>query len=391
MPSGCALSSAPEAGRRNQRVASDRRGSPGRRVALTSFGSRGSGYFVAMGDVHPRVCVFAPAPLLTVTIEVTPDEHRSDEVHLHAGGQGLWIARLVAELGIDVVLCGSFGGETGRVARNLIREEGIDARGIEASGNNGAYIHDRRSGERVETAVMPANALTRHELDELYGIVLVESFDAAVTVLGGPAGAPVLPPTTYRRLANDVRSNGGVVVADLSGDPLRCALEGGVDVLKVSEEELARDGWVDSTDRDDGVDAVVAGMRRLAAGGARDVIVTRAERPALALMNGEVVMVEPPRLEAADHRGAGDSLTAGVAATLARGGTLLEGLRLGAAAGALNVTRRGLATGRRREIERLVPHVTIGPLDSPTATGTPKTSTTNHGEPPGGPRLEVVQ
>ena len=78
-----------------------------------------------------------------------------------------------------------------------------------------------------------------------------------------------------------------------------------------------------------------------------------AEEPALALVDGAILVIEPPRLEAADHRGAGDSLTAGVAATLARGGDLIEGLRVGAAAGALNVTRRGLATGKRPEIERL--------------------------------------
>ena len=35
---------------------------------------------------------------------------------------------------------------------------------------------------------------------------------------------------------------------------------------------------------------------------------------------------------------------------------------LGAAAGALNVTRRGLATGRRAEIERLAAHVEIDTL-----------------------------
>jgi 1-phosphofructokinase len=311
-----------------------------------------------MGDPTPSVCVFAPAPLLTVTIEQTPDEQRSDEVHLHAGGQGLWIARLVAELGVDVVLCGSFGGETGRVARNLIREEGVEVRGIETSGNNGAYVHDRRSGERVETASMPADALTRHELDELYGIALVEAFDATVTVLGGPSGSPVVPAATYRRLARDVRSHGGTIIADLSGDPLLCALEGGVDVLKVSEEELTRDGRVEGV----GVDALVSGMRDLADHGARDVIVTRAAEPALALVDGEIVTVEPPRLEAADHRGAGDSLTAGVATTLARGGLLIEGLRLGAAAGALNVTRHGLGTGDPEAIHRLRGRVTVDEL-----------------------------
>ena len=89
---------------------------------------------------------------------------------------------------------------------------------------------------------------------------------------------------------------------------------------------------------------------------------TRAAEPALALVGGDVVVIEPPRLKAADHRGAGDSLTAGVAATLAPGGNLIDGLRVGAAAGALNVTRRGLATGKRPEIERLAAHVTIEPL-----------------------------
>ena len=167
-----------------------------------------------------RVCVFAPAPLLTVTVESKPDGSHDDEVHLHAGGQGFWIGRLIAELGVDVVLCGSFGGETGRVARALIDDQGVAVRGIASSGNNGAYVHDRRSGERVEVASMPGDPLTRHELDELYGIVLLEGIESAVTVLGGPTGPPIVPPSTYRRLATDLRANGSKVVADLSGDPL---------------------------------------------------------------------------------------------------------------------------------------------------------------------------
>jgi 1-phosphofructokinase len=103
-------------------------------------------------------------------------------------------------------------------------------------------------------------------------------------------------------------------------------------------------------------------LRVLATEGASHVIATRAEEPALALVDDSLVVVRPPRLMAADHRGAGDSLTAGVAATLAAGGNLVDGLRLGAAAGALNVTRRGLATGRRAEIERLAAHVEVSLL-----------------------------
>ena len=306
-----------------------------------------------------RVCVFAPAPLLTVTVESKPDGSRDDEVHLHAGGQGFWISRLIAELGVDVVLCRSFGGETGRVTRSLIEDQGVDVRGIDSHGNNGAYVHDRRSGERVEVASMTADPLTRHELDELYGIVLLEGIESAVTVLGGPTGPPIVPPSTYRRLAADLCANGGKVIADLSGDPLAEALAGGVDVLKISEEELIAEGRM----RGDDPAGIVDALRALVADGAGQVVATRAAEPAVALIEHTIFAVRPPQLTAEDHRGAGDSLTAGIAATLAGDGQLVDGLRLGAAAGALNVTRRGLATGTRAEIERLAAHVEVEPLE----------------------------
>jgi 1-phosphofructokinase len=69
--------------------------------------------------------VFAPSPLLTITVEAGPDR---PEVHLHAGGQGFWVARLAATLGADVTLCCALGGEPGRVLRGLIEAEPIELR-----------------------------------------------------------------------------------------------------------------------------------------------------------------------------------------------------------------------------------------------------------------------
>ena len=58
-----------------------------------------------------------------------------------------------------------------------------------------------------------------------------------------------------------------------------------------------------------------------------------------------VLEVTPPRLEVADHRGAGDSLLAGTVAGIVGGERPRDAITLGAAAGALNVTRHGLGTG----------------------------------------------
>src|SRR5438132_958795 len=188
--------------------------------------------------VTAEVVVFAPSPLLTITVEWRGEE---PDVHLHAGGQGFWIARMVAALGVPVTLCGSFGGETGTVIRTLVERERVTVRGVNVSDPNATYIHDRRSGERQVIAEMAPRPLSRHDLDELYGTTLVAGLTARVCVLGGPSRDDVVPADTYRRLTADLRANGTLVVADLVGEPLDAAIAGGAYVVKVSDEQLVRD------------------------------------------------------------------------------------------------------------------------------------------------------
>jgi 1-phosphofructokinase len=73
-------------------------------------------------------------------------------------------------------------------------------------------------------------------------------------------------------------------------------------------------------------------------------------------------------------------MTAGIAAGLAEGRPMLEAVRLGAAAGALNVTRRGLATGTADAIERFVKYVEITPFtEDPDTRGLARVTPTARG------------
>lgn len=107
------------------------------------------------------------------------------------------------------------------------------------------------------------------------------------------------------------------------------------------------------------VGGVIEAMWELRDEGAGTVVVSRADRPALALVDDQVLEVRMPRLSVRDHHGAGDSMTAGVVSVLARGGDLRTAIRTGAAAGALNVTRHGLGTGNPEAILKLVEHVQL--------------------------------
>jgi 1-phosphofructokinase len=304
----------------------------------------------------PSVVVFAPAPLLTITAE--RDAEGNDEIHVHPGGQGVWVARMVRNLGADAVLCAAFGGEVGAVARGLVEFERITVRGTEIDRATGAYVHDRRGGERRVVAEQAMGPLSRHELDDLYNTTLVAAIDAGVCVLTGAPEIAVLGADTYRRLAADLRTNDVTVVADLSGDQLESALDGGIDVLKVAHEELTGAGLAAG----DSVGELSAAVDHLRERGAEGVVVSCGEEPAIADLGGLRVLVCAPTLEEADPRGAGDSMTAALAVALARNLDTEAALRLAAAAGCLNVTRHGLATGQREHVEALAEQVEIKPL-----------------------------
>jgi 1-phosphofructokinase len=299
------------------------------------------------------VMVFAPTPLLTVTLEC-PNTN-GVELHLHAGGQGVWQARMVRSFGLRVTLCGCVGGEIGDVVAPLIAREGVKLKLVNRMDSNGWYVDDRRRGERRRLAEASGQPLGRHELDELYGLTLTEGLDASVSVLSGPPDPSVVPADVYRRLASDLGGQGRHVVADLSGEQMDAALRGGVQFAKLSQEEMIDQGQLTSTTDD----AVISMLEEVRERGAESVLISRAGEPALCLLDGTVYRVRVPRLEEADHHGAGDSMTAGVAATLARGGSLTEAVRTGAAAGALNVTRHGLGTGNVDTIAKFAKRVEL--------------------------------
>jgi 1-phosphofructokinase len=292
------------------------------------------------------VAVFAPSPLVTVTVESgDPDP----EIHFHAGGQGVWVARLAAALGARALLATTLGGESGRVLSAVLEAPGVEVHAVPISAPNGAYVHDRRSGRRRPLIEVAAPRPRRHEVDELYGVALADGLTAGTSCLTGPQHPAVLDPDVYRRLASDLRGNGVTVIADLTGPALDAALQGGIDVLKLSTQELLASGWAAGDD----LAALARSLHGLRRAGARAVIASRGAEGALVLARERLLMLDGLRVAAADPRGTGDSMVAAIAVSLAEGRSFEDALRMGAAAGALNATRRGLGTGTRAEIEQI--------------------------------------
>jgi 1-phosphofructokinase len=301
------------------------------------------------------LAIFSPA--LVLLVELERDAEGTVEVHLHPGGQGYWVGRMAAALGTRPVLCAPVGGEAGVVVSNLLTHEHMALRSVPMKGDNGAYIHDRRDGERKILLETEPPVLGRHVLDQLFSVTLAAALEAGVCVVAGTHTKTLVPADTYERLVADLVETGVRVVIDLAGDILQPALAGRPHVAKISHEELIEDGYA----ADDSVAELAKGIKALQKAGAQDVVVSRAADPTLASIDGELVEIVVPQLRVVDHRGAGDSMTAGIAVGLARGLAMHETLRIAAAAGALNVTRHGLASGHAETILHLADCVDVVP------------------------------
>ena len=302
-------------------------------------------------DLGSDICVLAPSVLYTVTVESKADG--SPEVHFHAGGQGFWVARMAMTLGGRITLCAPIGGESGLVVRTLIETSGILLKAVSSESWNGGYVHDRRSGERAEIVEIEEPVLRRHEIDSLVDSTLALAGDNRVLVLTAPRNPATIPASVYPKLAKNAAKLGCRVAADLSGECLAALT--GIDVLKVAHNEAIDAGFA----RGDSLPELLDGAHELRARGHRTVIVSRGGEPALAVWDDGAFLVHVPELDAADTRGAGDSMTGAIAVGLAGGLETPELVRLAAAAGAMNVTRHGLGSGNRDFVEVLVKRVTL--------------------------------
>lgn len=304
-----------------------------------------------------KVAIFGPHPMLSITVEALTAEG-GDDIHIHAAGQGVWVARMAAELGAETALCGFIGGESGTVLRPLLDQLPIGLRLIETEAASGAYIHDRRSGERVPLAQSASMPPSRHEIDDLFSTTCAASLDADVLALCGPYPGEALPLEIYGNLVADVKANGTPALVDLSPPRLDSALEGKPDLVKINDWEVAKfiEGPVDTEAR------MRAAVEKLLEAGAGTAIVTRAEEPAIVVRGEEAWELIPPRFERGAREGCGDSMMGALAACMAAGREWEETLRIGAAAGAANFLRHGLGSADHGVVEDLARRVELRPL-----------------------------
>lgn len=273
------------------------------------------------------------------------------------GGKSTNASWVLAELGDPVLALGFAAGHVGQQIVAMLQERGVtvDFTWVEGeSRRNIAIICEDGSGQ---TSITPRTLQVNPE----HITRLFEKYDAALAqatiVLSGGSLPPGVTPEFYRNLVSRARQRDIPVVLDAAGDNLRAGLEAGATYIKPNHEELsALIGESVETDA-----AAYHAARQIYEQYGAASIVTLGAKGALAVLPDRAYRIPALPVKVVNNLGAGDSVAAGITASVHRGLPVEEGLRLGIAAAAAVLQTPRTADCDRAEVERLAQQVQLIP------------------------------
>lgn len=265
------------------------------------------------------------------------------------GGKGANQAVAAARLGANVRMVGRVGADTfGPTLLDGLRGYGVDVEGVAEDSDNAsgvAIILLDSSKQNHILAVCGANAACDNAQLEAAKRAL-DGADALLLQLEVPFDLSLAA-------ARHARSLGVKVIWDPAPalDEVRSAYDA-VDVLTPNQTEATFLTGLDVTD----VASATAAAEALRGLGVPLAVVKLGELGVYYASGSESGHVESFDVEAVDTIAAGDAFGAGLAVALCEGKSVRDAVRLGAAAGALAVTRPGAqeAMPERYEVEALV-------------------------------------
>jgi 1-phosphofructokinase family hexose kinase len=290
---------------------------------------------------------------------VPGDVNRVAESMLDPAGKGINVSRMLHRLGCATIAFAVAAGDLGRLAEAALQDEGVMSWFLWAPGQTrlNVTVVDRATGQSTSFYDRGPH-LDQHQIDEIERRLLTWLEAAKVLVLAGSL-PPGVPPDTYAHWIEKARAANAQVVLDAEGEPLRLGIQALPTLIKpnVTEAEALL-GRPLPTDAD-----VAAAAMELHHRGIEYVVISMGGQGAICAWDQQVWRALPPAVERQSAVGSGDSLVAGLAWALSNDRSIVEGLRLGVAAGAATAMTPGTHLGTREEVEELLPQVRIEPFE----------------------------
>lgn len=271
--------------------------------------------------------------------------NRASSEKVLPGGKGINVSIVLTNLGIENKAIGFISGFTGKVLKDLLRERGINSDFIKLDRGLTRINVKLRGDEETEINCQGPR------VDDVYIGELYEKLDYLdaddYLVLAGSI-PDTMPKSLYQEILHRLKDNKLKVIVDATGELLLNVLPYKPFLIKPNEVELGSLFDVEIKDRED----VITYAKKLQEKGARNVLVSRAEKGAILVAeDGSVYEHAAPQGEVLNSVGAGDSMLAGFLAGYTADGDMDKALKMGICAGSASAFSEDLAT--KREFDAL--------------------------------------
>ena len=306
---------------------------------------------------------------------------RATDVVLTPGGKAVNVCRAARTLGCPALLVGPFPGRLGRLATELLDEEGLAVSAVPVDGElRGTTVIIEATG-RTTVINEPGPPLTAQEWGDVMEAVAAALGTGAFVAISGslPPGAAE---GTHRRLIELVHERGGTVAVDVTGPRLIEAAAAGADLVSPNVVEAEEALGIGPTTRDGGggeavdfdeVDAVDVSERSRAAAlalvelGAGTVLVSAGHHGVACRSADLDTFVPAPVVVVANPIGAGDALLGATLVALEQGLDLEAALCAGVAYAAASVAHPVAGCADPALVEQLRANVAAQPAGGRTS------------------------
>jgi 1-phosphofructokinase family hexose kinase len=273
------------------------------------------------------------------------------------GGKATDASWVLGELGYDNLAMGFAAGDTGRQMEKMLRQRGCRTDFIWVEGETRTNIVIiSGEGKGQSTLTEPGLQIDARQIEE-FRRKFSAALEKAHCVLIGGSVPPGLDVSIYTELVKQARQAGLPVVFDASGPGLKAGIEGRPTIAKPNIDEIAELYGQPVTI----IEAAYRAGVELQAKYGTAFVITLGKEGALAVLPGRAYRIPVLQIPVVSTAGAGDAVLAGLAAALAEGKPMEDGLRLGFAAAAAVCLTPATADCSKADVERLLPQVELAP------------------------------
>ena len=276
------------------------------------------------------------------------DLNLSKEVNIRAGGKGINVSKLLANLGIKSKALGYTAGFTGDFIKKNLYDEGIESDFVELDGITRINVKINNNSKETEIAGLSPK-ITKEAEEKLIEKISKLQKDDILILSGSIPGS--IERNIYKKLA-EMLPEGTKIVLDTRGNLLKENLNGNF-LIKPNIAELEEMFETRLSTTADIIKKCAYFLER----NVKNVIVSMGGKGALLVNKEGAYLAGAPEGELTNSVGAGDSMVAGFIAGIETGRSPEDSFRLAVASGSATAYSYGL--GERDLIYRLYNEITL--------------------------------